>query len=82
MLFTAEGLQHCESLHFSPSLCPSPSPPPVLFIDSLVEGFFAHFNRHYEHCLRMDFDNISLQEQVEHIHYLFKVTPPPAHTTV
>ena len=48
-----------------------------------MEGFFAHFNKQYEQSLRMDFDNISLRDQVDHIHYLFKVPhPSPSPTLV
>ena len=42
-------------------------------IDSLVEGFFKNFNKHYSQAEDTDFYALSLTEQVDFVRHLYKV---------
>ena len=42
-------------------------------IDSLVEGFFENFNKHYSQAEDTDFYALSLTEQVDFVRHLYKV---------
>jgi pyruvate,water dikinase len=44
----------------------------IFFIDGMVEGFFANFNKHYEDALQRDFREMSLVDQVDFVEHLFK----------
>ena len=45
----------------------------VLFIDSYVEEFFKMFNKYYSEAVEMDFEELSLQEQIKYVKHLYKV---------
>ena len=45
----------------------------VYCIDRLVDRFFIMFNKHYEDALNIDFNSLSLQEQIAFIKHLFNV---------
>ena len=42
-------------------------------IDSLVDGFFENFNKHYSDAVDTDFYSLSLTEQVDFVRHLYKV---------
>ncbi len=42
-------------------------------MDSLVAGFFTHFNRFYEGAIQLDLNSLSLQEQIGLFNSLFEV---------
>lgn len=46
----------------------------IYYIDSLVEGFSTHFNKHYADALATDFNSLSLQEQVNYVRLLYEVS--------
>lgn len=46
----------------------------VYYIDSLVDGFFAHFNKQYEAALAMDFESMPLTELMDYLKHLYEVS--------
>jgi pyruvate,water dikinase len=42
----------------------------IYFIDSYVNQFFEMFDRHYKEAIEMDFESLTLQEQIKYIKHL------------
>jgi pyruvate,water dikinase len=45
----------------------------IYFIDSYVNQFFEMFDRHYKEAIEMDFESLTLQEQIKYIKHLNEV---------